>query len=72
MRLKCSLSEIPRKLLVGGMRAQKIIIATPLLKWYIDHERHISKNYQVIEFTKSRCFKNVVSQVRAMEDEKVI
>ena len=38
---KCSLSEKPRTLLVGGMRAQKIIIATPLLKSYIDHEMHI-------------------------------
>lgn len=28
------LSQKPRKLLVGGLRAEKMLVMTPLLKWY--------------------------------------
>ena len=31
------LSQKPRRLLVGGMKAKQILLATPLLKWYLDH-----------------------------------
>ena len=30
------LSRKPRRLLVGGMKARKILLATPLLKWYLE------------------------------------
>ena len=44
------ISKEPRRLLVGGMKASKILIATPLLKWYVDHGLKITKIYQVVEF----------------------
>lgn len=38
------------------MRARKILLATPLLKWYLDHGLVVSRIYQVIEFTPDDCF----------------
>ena len=45
------LSGKPRRLLVGGMQARQMLIATPLLKWYLAHGRMVTKIYQVVEFT---------------------
>ena len=53
----------PRRLLVGGMSAQKILLATPLLKWYLDHGMKVTKIYQVVEFTPKRCFKDFQDEV---------
>ena len=33
----------PRKLLVGGMRAEKILLASPLLCWYLNHGLKVSR-----------------------------
>ena len=30
-------SKKPRRLLIGGMKAKQTLIATPLLKWYLEH-----------------------------------
>jgi len=57
------LSEKPRRLLVGGMRARQILIATPLLKWYLEHGMEVTKIYQVVEFTPHRCFRDFVKEV---------
>ncbi|MES9902396.1 MAG: hypothetical protein ABW168_06890, partial [Sedimenticola sp.] len=46
------LSDKPRRLLVGGMRAQQILVATPLLRWYLEHSMIVSKIYQVIEYRR--------------------
>ena len=39
-----------RKLLISGTKAKQILLATPLLKWYLSHNCEITKIYQVIEF----------------------
>lgn len=49
---KLQVSENPRRLLVGGVRARKIVLATPLLEWYMEHGLVISRVYQVVEFTQ--------------------
>lgn len=36
-------SENPRRLLVGGVRARTILLATPLFKWYMEHGLVISR-----------------------------
>ncbi|CAC5392373.1 unnamed protein product [Mytilus coruscus] len=54
------LSEKPRRLLIGGMRARQMLIATPLLKWCLQHGMVVSKIYQVVEFTPQRCFRDFV------------
>lgn len=50
------LSFKSRRLLVGGMMAQKIMIASPLLKWYLEHGLVVSRIYQVVEFAAEKCF----------------
>ena len=60
---RSELSEKPRRLLVGGMRARQMLIATPLLKWYLQHGMIVTKIYQVVEFTPHRCFREFVKDV---------
>lgn len=57
------LSEKPRRLLVGGMQGRQVLIATPLLKWYLEHGMIVTKIYQVVEFTPHRCFRNIAKEV---------
>lgn len=57
------LSTKPLRLLVGGMRARQLLIATPLLRCYINHGLEITKIYQTVEYTTQKCFKNFVRDV---------
>ena len=57
------LSDSPQRLLVGGMKARQILLATPLLQWYLNHGLVVTKIYQVIEFQAKRCFQEFVSEV---------
>lgn len=60
---KLQVSENPRRLLVGGVRARKIVLATPLLEWYMEHGLVISRVYQVGEFTPNPCFVDFTEEV---------
>ena len=60
---KFGLSQKPRRLLVGGIEARQILLATPLLKWYLNHGLEVTKIYQVIEFKPQRCFRQFVQDV---------
>ena len=57
------LSEKPRKLLVSGLRARKMLLFTPLLKWYIEHGLKVTRVYQVVEFIPKPCFKKFEENV---------
>ena len=57
------LSTKPRQLLVGGMKAECLLVSSPLLKWYIKHGLMVTKIYQVVEFSKLTCFKDFVDNV---------
>ena len=61
--LKYGLSTKPRTLLVGGLKAECILLSSPLLKWYIEHGLLVSKIHQFVEFSKQPCFKNFVDTV---------
>ena len=39
-----------KKLLVSGTSASKVLLATPLLQWYLNNNCQISKIYQIIEY----------------------
>lgn len=68
---KEGLSTHPRRLLVGGMKAEKMLLGTPLLKWYLDHGLKVTRIYQVVEFNAQACFKkfvNDVTEARRMGD----
>ncbi len=57
------LSKKPRKLLVGGIRAKKMLITTPLLKYYLSLGMEVSRVYQVVEYGRKACFKKFVDFV---------
>ncbi len=57
------LSDKPRRLLVGGTKARQILVATPLLQWYLEHGMVVSKIYQVIEYRRQKCFESFVQEV---------
>ena len=59
-----NLSKAPRRLLVGGMKGEQMLIATPLLRWYLNHGMTVTKIYQLVEFRSQRCFQDFVSEVR--------
>ena len=60
---KFDLSKKPRRLLVGGMKVRQILLATPLLKWYLNHGLEVTKIYHVIEFKPQRCFHQFIQDV---------
>lgn len=56
-------SRKPRQLLVGGMKAKQILLATPLLRWYLSHGMEVTKIYQVVEYQRQTCFSRFAEQV---------
>ena len=48
----------PRRSLIGSMKGEKILFATTLLKWYLEHGLEVTKVHQVVEFTREPCFKS--------------
>ena len=50
------MSEKPRQLLVGGMKAEHILLSSPLLKWYLTHGMKVRKIDDMVEFQRQRCF----------------
>lgn len=62
----------PRRSLIGSMKGEKILLATPLFKWYLEHGLEVTKVHQVIEFTPEPCLKpfgDAVSDARREGDE---
>ena len=61
----------PRRSLIGSMKGEKVLLATPLLKWYLEHGLEVTKVHQVVEFTPKSCFKSfgdAVSDARRAGD----
>ena len=61
----------PRRSLIGSLHGSKILLATPLLKWYLEHGMKVTKVYQVIEYTPEPCFRpfgQAVSDARRAGD----
>lgn len=52
-----------RRYLVGSMFATKILLISPLVKWYLAKGLIIDKIYQVIEFKGAKCFESFVESV---------
>ena len=46
----------PRRSLIGSFLEKKILLITPLLKWYLSHGLQVSKIYQVVAYTPKRSF----------------
>ena len=52
-----------RRLLIGGMHAQGILLATPLLKFYLKHGMIISNIELIIEYQPEKCFQKFTDEV---------
>jgi len=46
----------PRRILIGSYFGEKILLITPLVKWYLDHGLNVTKVYEFIEYYPSKCF----------------
>ena len=46
----------PRVMLVGSFRGVKVLLATPLLRWYLAHGLVVDRVYQIIEYEPNPCF----------------
>ena len=57
------LSKKPRRLLISGNKGNNLLLATPLLKWYLEHGLIITKIHEVIEFSRQNCFKDFTDSV---------
>ena len=55
----------PRRMLVGSYRGEKILLATPLLRWYLAHGLVVDRVYQIIEYEPKPCFQNFGDSVSA-------
>jgi hypothetical protein len=53
----------PRKNLVGSMFGEKIMVISPLLKWYVEHDLKVTQIHQVVEYTPATCFQKFGEQV---------
>ena len=62
------------KKLLGVMKAEKILIYSPLLKWYLNHGLQVTKIQRYISYTSGRPFKwfpeEVSSARRAADQDK--
>ena len=47
----------PRRMLLGSYRGDKILLATPLLRWYMDHGLEETHVYQIVEYDPIPCFR---------------
>ena len=57
------LLEKPRRLLISGMKAGKILLSSPYLRWLLQKGLVVTKIYQVIEYAPKRCFSQFVQDV---------
>ena len=55
----------PRRMLVGSYHGKKILLATPLLQWYIAHGLVVDRVYQIVEYERKPCFRQFGESVSA-------
>ena len=53
----------PWRSLIGSFKGDKILLATPLLKWYLQHGLVVTKVHQTIEFERNACFEKFAKEV---------
>ena len=53
----------PTRYLIGSMWGEKILMITPLLRWYIEHGLEVTRIHQIVEFAPKKCFKEFADRV---------
>ena len=56
-------------MLLGSYRGDKILLATPLLRWYLVHGLEVTHVYQVIEYDPIPCFRRFGDAVSTAQRE---
>ena len=59
----------PRRMLVGSYHGEKILLATPLLRWYLTHVLVVDRVYQIVEYHREACFRYFGESVSAARRE---
>ena len=57
-----NLSKLPRRQLVAGKKARRILLTT-LLNWYLKHGLVVTKVYQAVEWQFQRCLKKFFMEI---------
>ena len=55
----------PRRMLVGSFHGIKLLLATPLLRWYLAHGLVVDRVYQVVDYEPNPCFQRFGEYVYA-------
>ena len=55
----------PRRMLVGSFHGIKLLLATPLLRWYLAHGLVVDRVYQIVEYSPKPCFQQFGDSVSA-------
>ena len=53
----------PRRLLVSGMRGERLFLATPLFKFYLEYGLQVSRIHQVLEFQTAPAFTSFIDEL---------
>ena len=62
---KNDIMSTPRRIIIGSYRGDKILLATPLLRWYLTHGLVVDHVYQIIEYSPKPCFQHFGESVSA-------
>ena len=57
------MSDKPRRLLLSGMRAEKVMLSSPYLEWLMQNGLKVIKLHQVVEYSPKRCVRHFVQEV---------
>ena len=60
---KGNLLSTPQKSLIGSYRGEKILLGSPLLKWYLDHGLIVTKLHLFIQYFPQRTFAKFADEV---------
>ena len=53
----------PQKMTIGSLFGEKMMIITPLLRWYLEHGLVCTRIYQIIEYNPRPCFEKAGQRV---------
>ena len=62
----------PQKSLMVSMFANKILLTTDLLQWFMDHGPLLTKVYQVVQFKAAACFRKFGESINVIQEGKEI
>ena len=53
----------PRRCLIGSYFGEKILLATPLLRWYLEQGLEVTEIFSAMEFKPRKCFEHLGKEV---------